>query len=193
MKRSSCGMPGAHDSTPRLYRLMCRPGLFNLTQPSFHAQSPFQTPTAQDLLQNLTIDNAHPPFIVDTPPARPSLPRHSSTGQHSPGMLFGGDVTGSSIWTMTREESGRGTQRGAVTPNVNIANIWNNDQTPSPPALARQSSSQPGWHRASGSGTWGKEGVISGVGVIGGPGGANAGWNGQRKGLSGQATGQYPR
>lgn len=151
------------------------------------------------------IDQTPSPSTTHTPPVKPSLPRQSTAGQHSPGMLFGGDAIGSSIWTMTREESGRGTQRGNVTPNVNIANIWGNpEQTPSPPALMRQSSSQQGWHRASASGTWGKDGGVGGHGVqagglggsIGGQGGGpspiGAGRNGQRQSVVGQGQSRYP-
>jgi hypothetical protein len=134
--------------------------------------------TAQDLLQNLMIDNNRTPSANHTPP----LPRQSSyhTGQHSPGMLFGGDATGSSIWTMTREESGRGRDRNP--PNVNIANIWQNDQTPSPPAISGLPGSGGAWHRPSGSGgtsglgnVWASDTRVGGFGVgVGGQNGASS-------------------
>ena len=123
------------------------------------------TPTAQDLLQGLMLGGN--PSPSHHTPTLPSLPRQNSqppTAKGSPGMLFGGDVNGSSIWTMTREESGRGGQRGpAPGPGVNLANIWSDQTTPPPhQAIGGQPSSGPmganspagapgqGWARASG-------------------------------------------
>lgn len=83
------------------------------------------------------IDSKSPPIRQSF--SNTAVPRHtppagaSPAAQGSPRILFGGDVNGASIWTMTREESGRGTSRAA-----SLAHIWN-DQSP-----AAQPSVMPG-------------------------------------------------
>jgi hypothetical protein len=76
------------------------------------------------------IDSKSPPLRQSF--SNPSVPRHTPPAaappaQGSPRILFGGDVNGASIWTMTREESGRGVSRAS------LAHIWN-DQNAAPPA-----------------------------------------------------------
>ena len=168
------------------------------------------TPTAQDLLHNLMIGGNNSPAQLT--PTMPSLPRQTSqpaSAKESPGMLFGGDANGSSIWTMTRAESGRGGQRSAAPgQGVNLANIWNDQPSPSAhqaggsqPSLAPIGTGAPGqdmWTRAgglpvAGGAEWGAP-AYTGSPAIGGPGqgdrktsatGWNGGWNGQPAG--------YPR
>lgn len=84
-------------------------------------------PTAFDLLQNLMLDTGTTSPAARTVPPGQSSPRTS--------LLFGGEPGGSNIWTMTREESEKGTQRAVRGSAGNLAavkNIWN-DAASSPP------------------------------------------------------------
>lgn len=105
-----------------------------------------KAPTAYDLLQNL---------MLDTAPASPG-PRATPPGQASPrtGLLFGGELGGSSIWTMTREESEKGTKRsakGSAGNLANVKNLWSDTvsgtSTPNiPPPTAPWLAPAPGQH-----------------------------------------------
>ena len=153
-----------------------------LASPQSHPSRPSHTtPTAQDLLQNLMIDpKGYTSPVHNRPLPLSNIPRQSplgpqpQPGQQSPGMLFGGDGKGSSIWTMTREESGRGQPRVPQN-NVNIANIWG---APEP---------------VQGVGVWQNVGNVGNVGHNGGVGngmGQVGGTWGQSQWSGGQ---QYPR
>ena len=85
-------------------------------------------PTAFDLLQNLMLDNAQP--------AGSPKPGQNFTTSHPPSssLLFGGEPGGANIWTMTREESEKGTKRNApgqsASALASVKNIWNDPAAP---------------------------------------------------------------
>jgi hypothetical protein len=131
-------------------RNVARPAINATPSARSAAPQPGQS-TAFDLLQGLKLDSPAP----STPNASMSPHRPSLTGansrpssysqtatpaQSSPGMLFGAGDGGSSIWTMTREESGRGSKRlsqpSHPSPSSNLANIWAEPSSlpPHPPA-----------------------------------------------------------
>lgn len=113
MTRSSCGAASKWQLE----------GSANVSSTPVVHSAPSTGPTAQDLLQKLT------------------LAQTQSHGPANQPLLFGGDLSGSgSIWTMSREESQKGTQRASLPAQTQpIASIWTNDR-PVPPG------SHPGTH-----------------------------------------------
>lgn len=144
---------------------------------SVPAAPALNTPTAQDLLRNLMIDpGAYQEPVPSPAPAqynavRQHPPAPHPSGQTSPAMLFGGDVTGSSIWAMTREESGRGTQR-MPSNAANLASIWGAPGSTPPPAHGLPGQSV--WQNNNQNGRPGSEGHVGSGSPFGGGGAPNA-------------------